>query len=784
MAFIDSTVIEQLKTKFTSEPSSLGKLYKSKRNNYYIRNVDHNLAEAMIKEGWEEIGQLKTKTRLRKLKSHSTKFEDDIWCQLYDLGYRCLNISNDFSLNFGKDFLEKKQIDVFAVNEDSILLIECKSSRDSSKASSLKTEFEGLDNRLQGFSKTLEQLFGERTRKIKYIFATRNLRIDEDSADIQRLESTGSFFYNDNTFEYVNSLIKAYKKAAHYQFMSLLFKGKSINKDRIEVPAIEGFMGKKKYYMFSIEPHLLLKIGFILHRTRANKSEMPTYQRLLVPQRLKGISKFIEEGGYFPNSIILNFSKNEQLQFEAAQRVEDSHSRLGILKIPNAYAIAYIIDGQHRVYGYAQSEFKESNTIPVVAFYGLESAEQLKIFMDINENQKAVSPTLRMTLEKDLYWDAERADSRIKALRSAITEELSTSSGPLYNKISLGEDKAKLSANPFGNALVSSGLLPKANGNKYEPNSAEFSLYNIHNLNHDTEMRRTLNSIVKFLNKCYGFVEENYPIIYNHENYFIVSNRGTFAFISTIGSLNIFESNKNHVNVMTSPEDRFQIIRKYLDVLMTKIENISKEEVEKLFGKLGQGAEVYWFRFFQTLIYQQYPEFLPDGLTDWMERQDQALLESGRKYGTEVEKYIKKNVIENLKILFKKDWDLEIGSIKNECVNRANSEMHNRHKDGFDRKEIPWTDMFFILDYKTIIEKYWTKLPEDAVDNFRNFEEIFSIDVGHGFNSKSDKTKWLSLLNTYRNSYAHDGTKEKGLTKEEVKTLEKIHEVLIEKQIT
>lgn len=66
--------------------------------------------------------------------------------------------------------------------------------------------------------------------------------------------------------------------------------------------------------------------------------------------------------------------------------------------------------------------FKKSNTIPVVAFENLDTSEQLKIFMDINENQKAVSPSLRLDLEEDLYWNSDRTDSRIKALRSSIIE--------------------------------------------------------------------------------------------------------------------------------------------------------------------------------------------------------------------------------------------------------------------------------------------------------------------------------------------------------------------------
>ena len=40
------------------------------------------------------------------------KFEDDIWCQLYELGYRHFNIGDDFRLPYDKDDSDKKQIDV------------------------------------------------------------------------------------------------------------------------------------------------------------------------------------------------------------------------------------------------------------------------------------------------------------------------------------------------------------------------------------------------------------------------------------------------------------------------------------------------------------------------------------------------------------------------------------------------------------------------------------------------------------------------------------------------
>jgi DNA sulfur modification protein DndB len=554
LPFIDPAEAAVLREKLSVDPSGLGKLYKAKKSEYMVRSVDHSLVEDLIADGWEEFGKpLKTKTKLRKRKNFDKQFEDDVWCQMYDLGYRHLNIDRDFQLPFGPQSTDKKQIDVVAANDDTILIFECKSSENPKKAPSFKTEFEALKQRLDGHSKALEQIFGK-GRRVKYIFATRNLRLSRDSVDIQRLEQAKGFFYNDNTYDYVDRLVKTYKNAAHYQFMGMMFKGQNINKERIEVPAIEGKMGAKTYYMFSIEPSLLLKLGFVLHRTRANESEMPTYQRLLVPSRLKGITKFIDGGGYFPNSAIVNFSeKDAKLEFQAHQRAEDTGSRTGLLKIPNAYGIAYIIDGQHRIYGYANSRFKDTNTIPVVAMVGLAASEQLELFMDINQNQKAVSPTLRITLEEDLFWNSPRLDSRMRALRSSIIRQLGgDQSGPLFGKISLGEDKAELQAKPFADALVRCGLLPEAKGNKFADGTTEGSIYDTSNTDHEAEMLYTRSRVVSFLNACYEAAEETLEKDQGTLKEFILSNRGTYAFISLLGSLHKFETNEGHLTISAS----------------------------------------------------------------------------------------------------------------------------------------------------------------------------------------------------------------------------------------
>jgi len=87
MAFVSDVKINELKQKLARDESELKSLYKAKKNKYYEKNVLHNQVEEYIKDGWETSKEQKTKTTIRKLKSHNKKFEDDIWCQFYELGW-------------------------------------------------------------------------------------------------------------------------------------------------------------------------------------------------------------------------------------------------------------------------------------------------------------------------------------------------------------------------------------------------------------------------------------------------------------------------------------------------------------------------------------------------------------------------------------------------------------------------------------------------------------------------------------------------------------------------
>ncbi|NKC52265.1 type I restriction enzyme HsdR N-terminal domain-containing protein [Ochrobactrum cytisi] len=139
LSFIEPAEAAGLRLKMSSDKSQLGKVFTAKSSKFHSRNVEHDLVEGFLCEGWEEYGEpLKTKTRLRKQKAYDDQFKDDVWCQLYRLGYRALNVDPDFCLPFGSAPSEKKRIDIVAMNEDSVLLVDCQASETSAKPPSLR----------------------------------------------------------------------------------------------------------------------------------------------------------------------------------------------------------------------------------------------------------------------------------------------------------------------------------------------------------------------------------------------------------------------------------------------------------------------------------------------------------------------------------------------------------------------------------------------------------------------------------------------------------------------
>lgn len=760
MAHLTELQIEKIKEHMLHEEDALKSKYKAKSSQFDKIKVLHSEVEHYESLGWIAETRMKTRTPMSKPKEHARQFEDDVWCMFYNLGFRFLNADDKLRVQWGDNPGEDKQIDVLAVGDDAIFVVECKSAEKPKKQSFQQTLIE-MSAYQKGMTESLQQIYGK-TKRVKFIFATRNYRIESDGDDATRMKNNGIYHLDENAYNYICNLIKSYKSSVIYQFHGLMFKDELINDESIVIPALKGTMGGRDYYLFSIEPSTLLKIGFVLHRTKVNDSMAPTYQRLLVPKRLNGITKFINEGGYFPNSIILNFTEpnqNIKVQFDPIHKEDASNAEFGLLRIPNAYGIAYIIDGQHRVYGYSNSIHKDTHTIPVVAFQNMLSEEQLKIFMEINENQKAVSKNLRLDLELDLFWTSPRLDSRMKALRSSIIKALSGESGNiLYNKISIGEDQSILSSVFFDKGLLHSGLIPKALQTKWSGNT-ESCLYDVTETNIDKAMIDSRKRISQYLNSCYeiadGHMQEDTKAI------FLFSNRATYPFVTLMGLLHAHLFACGEISASLTIKERVSKITPYIKVLCEGLNNMPEEESQYLRSIQGQGAEKKWLLSYQNIINRTYPEYDPEELKEWKEMRDQSVQEEGEKLKVEIRDFIKILVFLKLQEVYGAAYEKNIAKLKHDCISRI-YEAHG-DDDDFDLDDYNWMDLVEILEYRSIIEK-----------NYSNdiFSSVFGIALTDKATSKKEKLNWISLIEK------PIGKKKTAMTQSDVNRLWLIHDHL------
>ena len=168
-----------------------------------------------------------------------------------------------------------------------------------------------------------------------------------------------------------------------------------------------------------------------------------TYQRMLQPKRLKEIAAYINGGGKFPANTVVNLKtgKKSTLKFEERAKIGDE--ALGILHLPPLYASAWIIDGQHRLYGYAYAREgngfdQDKSTVPVLAYENLPAEKEMNLFIDINSKQVKVPTGLLVELYSDLHWHSSEPDKAFQALLSRICSRLNIEPAfPKYRRYSV-----------------------------------------------------------------------------------------------------------------------------------------------------------------------------------------------------------------------------------------------------------------------------------------------------------------------------------------------------------
>lgn len=174
---------------------------------------------------------------------------------------------------------------------------------------------------------------------------------------------------------------------------------------KIKVPAQKLRQGSWTLYSFVLDSDVLNRIAFV---SRREQSKDDGYQRNLKKQRAAEIAHYLDkEKGCIPNSILLNL--------EPGARFSN-----GVLSIPDTEKAAWVIDGQHRMYGLRQA--KARFPVAVTAFMGLDIPTQAKQFKIINSKQKGVPTSLLYDL-LDLTKDGTYVQQRGHELAARLNED-------------------------------------------------------------------------------------------------------------------------------------------------------------------------------------------------------------------------------------------------------------------------------------------------------------------------------------------------------------------------
>lgn len=728
-------------------------------NAFLYKTVDRRLLSDYEGTDWVQHKENKKTVVLKKPKTHFAMFEDKLWTILAKMGFTTLS-KPDLKLPYVDDeAIPGKQIDVFAADSETIIVVECKSA-ETMKKQHFSKELNEYEKVISGGNKTLKKEFSKE-HKIKYIFATNNILLGEN--DRKRLNELHMIHFNQDDVNYYEQLLNSVGPAAKYQLQARLFKDQDIPALNNKIPAVRGKMGGYSYYSFSIEPEKLLKISYILHRINTNNKDK-SYQRLVVKGRLKEIETFINDGNFFPNSIILNINtKQEALHYDKVAGNHDSKiSEPVILYLPKKYHAAFIIDGQHRLYGYANTKYKATNSIPVVAFENLPPEKQIDLFVQINSKQRPVSKNLLTTIGAELMWNSEKPDAAMLACMSRLLVELGTQEeSPLYRQIMLGDKKRTAISCITLDTIIVYGFkktmfFAKLNKSKLiepgylwvDPNDEETG----------TNYQPMLNKSYQFFKTYFEHIKEQTETIWNlgsDPGGFIAMNIGILCFIRIASEILTHIKSKEGVDF--SVKSGKEIAQMTFSFLVPVIDYVNSFDFKKIdqFRKYGTnptGVET-GVREFQREIHNSFKPFDPEGLQKWISDNSGKFNDTTKSFTGKIEEAIKNKIYSVLQENHGETWwkDAIPPDIKKVAANKRIDEESDDHDSTF----------LEMKDYKQIIYRHWEAtfkpfFAEPEVKGGREatmkwFDKLVSIQKKVARNSKisQEDHEFITKLNTW-----------------------------------
>ena len=306
-------------------------------------------------------------------------------------------VDTEIHVSFSTSFTDDFSLDVCAIHDDHLLLIECKKSDEK-----LLRQIEHTLSNVPNLKKTTKILAPKKCKitlndlkKASEVHCCYVINETEGKDKIlqKRLQDKEIIFWNKEAIKYFYNASKILGSVEKYELLKE-FGIKPPSTDSHPEPAVRIEQNDQEMFLLGIHPSRLLEMGYAFRRTSLRKD---SYQRIINGQKLDQLKEFYHNKKNFllPNSVIIAFDEDDDDIQETLVWKKNK------LTFPTSYCCAWIIDGQHRVYAFKDTKYRnlqklhrEKFKLPVVAFRKLPNFLQSRTFVNINYYQTKINTIL------------------------------------------------------------------------------------------------------------------------------------------------------------------------------------------------------------------------------------------------------------------------------------------------------------------------------------------------------------------------------------------------------
>ena len=316
-------------------------------------------------------------------------FENEVRTFLNDYGFSDVSGGSKFKIG-------GIQVDACGGIDDYLLIVDATTTKTNviRKITEMRgklSQFKSLEVQNDGVE--LNQY--KKYKEVILVVATKSI-IDDETHQKSVSYNPIVHIWDKQFFDYYTELRRLLKGYSRFQLLGELRIG--YNRGGIKKFAAMRIPSQtySNIYSFVASPQDLLEICYVARRESGDEKY---YQRLINPAKLNKIANYIRKGKSFANNIIVAIPQDIAKETIFRKENEVQGVDFGELTIPKTYRSLWIIDGQHRLYGYSgvKGPLSPKDVLQVAAIENVGIEEQRELFIKINREQSPV--------QTDLLWD-------------------------------------------------------------------------------------------------------------------------------------------------------------------------------------------------------------------------------------------------------------------------------------------------------------------------------------------------------------------------------------------